>query len=400
MDDPAQVARRHYFPAVEGMRAVAALTVLFGHVLLATHPSPIYGTFYDLGQRIAPMGVYVFFAISGFLIYRPFVAARARGHSVARFTPGYIVRRAVRILPAYWVAITLLAIWPGSPGVHDVFGDHWWAVYGLLQIYSPNLFEGVGLTPAWTLCVELSFYMVLPLVALLLQNRGVHSGDAHGLRWEVLVIGSLAIASFALRTIFFPDIPLSYLAGTLLGTFGWFCAGMLLAAIEQSPGRFRERLSGYLGNPAFCWPLAGVLLLIWIASDVPEPLERQTLATLGEAVQVAAIAGLLLAPAVFGDRRPVVSLGLSNRTMVYLGTISYGIYLYHWPIAEWLSHREAIAGLGGEGYVLAELVIVLASLSWFLIEKPLMTRVRSVKALKSPSPHVDRPAKAIAEPAP
>jgi peptidoglycan/LPS O-acetylase OafA/YrhL len=230
----------------------------------------------------------------------------------------------------------------------------------------------------------------------------------------LLTIGSLALASVAARTALFPDVSNAYLGGTLLGTFGWFAAGMLFAAVEQSPGHSLDRWRQRLASPALCWPLAALLFLVWVSSDVPEPFERHTLAVLGETTLVAVVAGLLLAPAVFGDSRRAVRVPLRNRVMVYLGTISYGIYLYHWPFAEWLSHRQTITRLGGTPYILAELVIVLgvvialASLSWFLVEKPLMSRVKSIKALKSPASPLsearpaseDRQATALAEPAP
>jgi peptidoglycan/LPS O-acetylase OafA/YrhL len=77
------------------------------------------------------IGVTVFFLISGFLLYRPFVLARfheaqpVRGRDFAR-------RRLLRIVPAYWLALTVLAIYPGLVGIwtHD-----WWIYYGFLQIY-------------------------------------------------------------------------------------------------------------------------------------------------------------------------------------------------------------------------------------------------------------------------
>jgi peptidoglycan/LPS O-acetylase OafA/YrhL len=70
----------------------------------------------------------VFFALSGFLLYRPYLAARLAGRPQPS-TRSFLRRRWLRILPAYWVALTVLAIWPGLPGV---FTGDWWRYYGLL----------------------------------------------------------------------------------------------------------------------------------------------------------------------------------------------------------------------------------------------------------------------------
>jgi peptidoglycan/LPS O-acetylase OafA/YrhL len=75
-DDPTWSVRRRYFPAVEGMRAVAVLCVVIGHLLLVFYHDPPLST---LGLWLAPFGVVIFFTISGFLLYRQFLAARPPG---------------------------------------------------------------------------------------------------------------------------------------------------------------------------------------------------------------------------------------------------------------------------------------------------------------------------------
>jgi peptidoglycan/LPS O-acetylase OafA/YrhL len=310
----------------------------------------------------------------------------------------------VRIFPAYWVALTALAVWPGLLGV---FSGHWFAYYGLIQLYKPDTWGLEGLGTAWTLCVEVTFYLALPLVAALLQNRGAHSGHRHALRFEFGVVGALALLSLVWRSIFFPIQGDEYLGLILPGTFSWFCAGMLLASVQMTPTAL-GRLRAALGDPWWCWTTATALLALFLLEPVQASFEMSHLWVTMETVQITAIAAFLVAPAVLGDRRRLVRLAVANRTMIFLGTVSYGIYLWHLPLVEWLmttsivrdspavTMTEVVFGFG--------LTLAMATLSWFLIEKPLMTRVRSVKAIASPSPGREQtepaPVAPIAEPAP
>src|SRR5439155_7118876 len=109
------------------------------------------------------VGVTVFFLISGFLLYRPFVAARA-GRGPAPSWGKFWRRRGLRIVPAYWVALTALAIFPGLVGV---FTGDWWIYYGFLQQWQRSTIIN-GIPPAWTLGTELCFYAMLPLYAALM----------------------------------------------------------------------------------------------------------------------------------------------------------------------------------------------------------------------------------------
>ncbi len=114
------------------------------------------------------VGVSVFFVLSAFLLYRPFVVAHLRGEPGPRLVP-YLARRAVRIYPAYWAALFVTAT------VLDqaVLGD-WWGklrFYSLTQIYWGDTALG-GLPQAWSLCTEVSFYLVLPAWAALVARVG------------------------------------------------------------------------------------------------------------------------------------------------------------------------------------------------------------------------------------
>src|SRR3954471_11906406 len=176
------------FPLLDSMRAIAVLCVL------VTHTSFLSGSnerawFGDFAARL-DLGVTIFFLISGFLIYRPFVNSRLNG---APKTPLAIFfeRRFLRIFPAYWLALTVLAIAPGLPDVHS---GHFWVYYGLFQAYDPTWFDK-GIGTAWSLSTEVAFYLLLPLYAWAAARL------ARGIRLELGLLAALATASVVARAL-------------------------------------------------------------------------------------------------------------------------------------------------------------------------------------------------------
>ena len=100
---------RPRFPLFDSLRAIAALSI-FGFHIAASQLALNDPDFPWLGQL--NVGVPIFFVVSGFLLYRPFVARRAQGRP-APSLGGYAIRRALRIIPAYWVALTVITVWLG-----------------------------------------------------------------------------------------------------------------------------------------------------------------------------------------------------------------------------------------------------------------------------------------------
>src|SRR5436190_8283666 len=171
---PAVNERAMRYPLMYSLRAIAALAVLATHAAVFAGLETSGGT--TLGQYAARLdaGVAVFFVISGCLLYRPFARARLTGITAPATGP-YAWRRFLRIVPAYWVALTLITLLFGTSG--DVFG--WPGIaqyYGVGQAYSNASFGG-GLTQAWSLTVEVAFYAFLPLWAagmrVVLGRRGI-----------------------------------------------------------------------------------------------------------------------------------------------------------------------------------------------------------------------------------
>ncbi|HEY5332386.1 MAG TPA: acyltransferase [Solirubrobacterales bacterium] len=370
--------RRRFFPAVEGMRGVAALLVLFSHVLFIDYGAE--GTRGILGIWMGSFGVTIFFAISGFLLYRPFLAARHQGKTVREMVPTYFLRRSVRIFPAYWVALTLTAF-SFFAALSGVFTHDWWVYYGLLQIYWPAK-QLLGLPVAWTLCIEASFYLVLPLIALALYKVGAGSRARHALLWEFGALGALAAASIAFNVIVTSDPSTVWLINTLGGLMIWFVGGMVLAALQVVHPASLRLVRRVLARPEICWP-AGIALYAMNPLGTFDELPLWLHEIIGP-LDVTIAALLLMGPATLGDGGRLVRWSLTNRTMVYAGTISYGIYLYHLPIALWLKAHWPQVVDHHPTWTLGSLTVlgavIFGSLSWYLIEKPLMGQVRSVKA--------------------
>src|SRR5580704_8462249 len=141
------------FPAFDGLRAFAAIAVVGVHTAFSSGFSKRSG--FAIYTARLEIGVSVFFVISGFLLYRPFVAAHLEGRAAPE-TLKFWLRRLFRIVPAYWLAVTIIVFVLHDAVIPSGFRGAL-VHYSFLQIYFPSqIFFGVG--PAWSLCTEMSFY--------------------------------------------------------------------------------------------------------------------------------------------------------------------------------------------------------------------------------------------------
>ena len=357
------------FPLLDAMRAIAALSVVAYHVAFFARATE-HGWTGAVLSRLG-IGVTVFFVISGFVLYRPFVQARWDG-APPRPLADYARRRIVRIVPAYWLALTVLAV---SPGLTGVFTGDWWIYYGFGQVYSSaTIFSGIG--PAWSLCTEVVFYAALPLVAVAL-GRAWRRGRERGVRVELAALAALGVASFAFRCAIELGDGAPYLTQTILGTSDAFALGMILAVLSVAGA---PRLAA-AARPAVAWTAALAALAAAAAVAGPDPpFVLGTGVPAGEAIAVRilglACAVALLAPAMFptGRLRP-------HPLLAWLGAISYGIYLWHYPVIQRVTVGPDMEGFpGGSGWRIAAIAvpvtIACAALSWYAVERPLLRRAQ------------------------
>jgi peptidoglycan/LPS O-acetylase OafA/YrhL len=371
------------FPLLDVMRAVAVICVLLTHTgaLSGANEREWFGP-YTL--RLG-LGVTIFFLISGFLLYRPFAHVRLNGARPTRLVD-FARRRLLRIFPAYWLALTLLAIWPGLPRVHS---GEWWVYYGLFQAYDPSWFDK-GIGAAWSLSTEVAFYLVLPLYAAAAARALAGRPRAQQVRFELVALTGLGAASVVARALVAQADrhaafgQASTFGITLGGTFMWFTLGMALAVVSASiEGGGREPRAVRLveRRPWVPWlAAAGLFVLLSKGLGFPRTglVSLTTAQVVAEYVLEGAIALCLLLPAVFGDRaggwpRRI----LANRRLAWLGLISYGVFLWHLPIAVKLSGKGAAGWLPiGRFLTLtlltAAVAIPVAAASYYVVERPLL----------------------------
>ena len=324
-------------------------------------------------------GVEVFFVVSGFVMSRPFIRAVLDGRPL----PGirrYGWRRVVRIFPAYWLALAGAALLLDTTQFRSV-GD--WLVHALLlQVYWTDQYSrGIGI--AWTLSVEVSFYVLLPIAFVAV--RGLASrlspwAQVTGLGVVLHLVGWCWVLWVVRGDHFLQAFWLPFFLPV-------FTAGLLLCVAAEYVARNpRARLlANRIGRAAPLWWLgAAGLLLIATVTIGDDALFR--IGRLGETqVLYAGIATLLVIPIAIGFQ-PSGPIGrwLELRPLVFLGVVSYGLYLWHKQLAFFLA--VDIFGWTGEtqGSALVMTVatfvlsVCVASVSWFAIERPLQRWSRSV----------------------
>lgn len=369
--------------ALTGLRGFAALWVLAYHTWGAAGPRrlevPIGGWVLDFTPffSIGWAGVQVFFVLSGFLLAQPYVRWANGGGARPGVGP-YLARRCARVLPGYYLQLlVLIALAWGRDGARVIAG------IGDLLGYAGMVFvpEPLGVRPLndvwWTLPIEFSFYLVLPLLAGLLRGR-----------W-VIVLLTLALGAMvawrALAIMLLAGDPpgTRFLLGYQLpGSLDSFAIGMAAAVLYQAPGCLRWLGAGRWRREllALAGIALGIVLLYWIHHGYRAYWTRAPITFLWTPLFCLATAAVILGAT--AGSRPLGWL-FANPLALYLGTVSYGIYLWHNPLLRWLVGVLPPAG----GYALpwllpacVGLTVAVAALSWRWVEQPVIAWVRRALA--------------------
>lgn len=374
-----------FVQGVDGLRAIAALLVIVVHTGVVsgfTYRYPSVGQYFARGE----IGVPVFFLISGFLLYRPFVAA-AFADAPAPTMGRYLLRRALRILPLYWVVLAATYGFEGWSGMQGVRGLLAHAFF--LQVYSSHwTFHGV--TQAWTLCDEVLFYLALPLWAAVLRRRRRHMVDRPDpgavLRRELVALAGLYAAGMLFRLWVGAAAvgPTIIERQWILSWLDLFALGMALAAVACYSAYVGALPRGLrwlsrAGADLLCWAVAAAAF--WLVStrvglSLLPVFDEPTGKDLAGHALYGLFAVLLLMPAVFGPpRHGLVRRLLANRVLSLIGLISYGVYLWHQLavailhkyVPSWRSFASPYPQFAGS---ILGIALVLASVTYLVVERP------------------------------
>ena len=290
----------------------------------------------------------------------------------------YAWRRFLRIVPAYWVALLVIAVCIDTPGILSLHGipDYW--LFG--QVYGADTALG-GIPQAWSLDVEVLFYVLLPCIAFAM--RSLPGADRAGrLRSEWVMLGLLFCSALAFNVLMLnvagPDryATVLHTLPSFLDTFA-FGMGLAVASVALE-GRPEPRALRPLDRfPGIAWGVGLALyVLVCLALDDrggTQPLTDAEFLLRRELF--GAIAVCLLLPGVFGDQqRGLVRRLLGTRVMLWIGLISYGLYLYHVAVITQLQ-RWDFHPLGAHNQYLFALDALLPSLalaaaSFYVVERP------------------------------
>jgi peptidoglycan/LPS O-acetylase OafA/YrhL/SAM-dependent methyltransferase len=353
------------------LRGLTAFGILAIHAYsLGGRNAPIRAQYwYDVPLLWLASGVWMFFAISGYVIAKPFVDALATGRPLPRLVP-YALRRMFRIYPLYWIALTAVIVIAGVDNARP-----WQLVfhYALYNNLIPRQQESVFST-AWTLTVEVVFYTVLPLLALGL--RRVRRLTPEWIAAAVL-LSWLASIAFTIAADLSGDGSTSlWLRDSFFSMWQAFCPGILLAlAPHLRSQRWRRRLLELPTRPPAMAAVA-VLTVVGVLVSALAPLRfgvdvYQLLVDLTRVVFSIAY-GMIIAAGL--SARPWSRHG---RWILELGLASYAVYLIHPVVALVMArhglvpvHSDSFGGYVANTAVLAAVTIPLALASWRWLEQP------------------------------
>lgn len=371
---------------VDGLRALAALAVLVQHVWRFGDPrvsSPDWGVFSATIEHFRT-GLTLFFVLSGFLLYRPFVAALYAGTRRPRFA-SYFESRALRILPAYWVILVAVALVLQSAQVRVSVSAEQYTLLDdpvqllaaalLVQNYVPEwLQNGIGV--AWSLNVEAVFYLLLPGLVLLagaLAARLRHPRlRVAALLAPAALLVAVSVTGRLAASLVDPVGPATGFDGdwhSVIARSFWvhaalFAPGMALAVVsvvaERRPSVLPRRWRGMA--------IAAIPVLAFGAEAVDQVYAEVN------AVACALLVALVVIPRPGTAAPSRITRFFETRVLAAIGLASYSLFLWHGPVIDFLrQHDLTVSGAAGFAPNLALVLAMAGSLSaltYLCVERP------------------------------
>jgi peptidoglycan/LPS O-acetylase OafA/YrhL len=398
---------------IEGLRAVAAWSIVIFHVWVFTSPAVFEWNLGPLTAFVSPLqsGVTLFFVLSGFLLYRPVAAALLDGER-GPATLAYLRNRALRILPAYLVVLLIagfvlrsasLGISAGGVMGGQLSGDKTLVLdVLLLQTYVPRAIWS-GILPAWSLTVEVAFYVLLPLLAL--AGTWFARGPAQSRRRVAAAAG--------------PPIAMLVLGGLGKTLVGLLSDGSQRADVSSWHGVLDRSLLTHADLFGFGMG-AALILLLWergLADRVKPVLKRELARPLAYVGLPTVFLGYYLMPAYAYDAavaflvavvllRLLAAKGsskasamrshlfLTHRWTLWAGRRSYSVFLWNYPLLAFLSAHHLLDSGGGAGAFVVNLAIavpavaILAALTYRFVEAPALRLKRRRRETATTAPAV------------
>lgn len=349
---------------IESLRALAAVGVVIAHVWGTTGGSFFIG-FENRAISGIGFGGLMFFTLSGALLYMPYVRrdfGGGRDISLRR----YAFNRALRIFPAYYVALAVvLLVQEGGGTLHQ------WVTFGLfLENFD---YSTVGLVNGalWTTVIELHFYILLPFLAY-----GIAGLSKGSVKRALLIIGALALASVCVHlfAVILTDRPWrDPLRFSLISYFYFVAAGMIVALLRHSWDRRPAWVRGPLLS-ADLWLIASVPF--WFLFVIDYSLQSLFV------ISCFLVMGAFLLPL----RPSVVTRLVEWKPVAVLGLASFSLYLWHVPLLHFVNtHRVPIIDplinktnefVGSDfiafGLIMVPFCCAFAFLSYALVERPVL----------------------------
>lgn len=368
---------KQHIAALTGLRGLAAMWVFVYHAWVLAGPRKMLVPLGDVSLDFTPLfscgwaGVQIFFVLSGFLLGLPFAEWQAGRRDKPRIRK-FLLRRILRVFPAYYVQLLILLLLAyATTGQSPI---HSWqsAIRHLFMLFVPiPLGNSAAINGVWwTLPIEFSFYLVLPALAVLMRPERALWLAAISLSSMVLWrYGTLAILSDA-------SLPTKVsVASQLPGSLDSFGIGMIGAVIHVNWDSIFLRRLGRLFKTSFVPILAAAWLLACLYWIHWHHTEYWTTSLIFFAWTPLFCLALLLVVLASATGNTATQFLLANRVVLFLGTVSYSVYLWHFPILEALGRSSQLPLF--DGYLFPALfaaaiavTLPVAALSYRFVERP------------------------------
>lgn len=378
----------------DGLRAIACLLVVWHHTAQKLNPdlqSPVISALHFLGMR-GEVGVSIFFVLSGCLLSLPFWNAFAERQAFPSIKT-YALNRAARIVPAFWLNLiisSMLAFWVFHL---ELSAQKIITAFFFVNSYSYKTFFPAELNgPLWSIGLEVSCYVLLPLFLFLIfrlaKNLGAAVASMAGLIVTLQLLNPLFIQLFMTG---------SYQKGWQFGLdggakqwlpywnigsfFSQFLIGSLAALIVVSLNTKKVRQSAFFDLGAIvALAAAGVLVLVRLTPGSPDQITQQPYVSPFFALLIATSMVLLSKSALFAKL-------LDNKLFAWIAKLSFGIYLWHMVVIEVIARQfvpnyvyggiqDPLQWILVSAVVLAT-AIAIAAISWRWFESPILRAVRT-----------------------